>query len=674
MADRICDNCLSRVPVGSEKCPKCGIQFENTNPGGALPNGWVLAERYTIGRYIDIDGEGVTYAAIDGDTLQRITIKEFMPVTLCAARDETGAIAAKPGCEVLFKTTRMDFAELYGMLLRMGLTEGLVQVLDVVEENNTAYAVMEKTEGPTLAEYLTKREEPLDAARAVALMRPVLDGVEAMHNANLVHRGISPENIVLESGGAARLCGFATLALRQQGSELKAKLYPGFSAPEQYAASEFEGRYTDIYALGCVLYRLVTGEVPYPANERKTQDNVKPARALSRNVPAFLSSGIARAMRLLPAERIQTVNELRLALTGEGARTEKGPFGLTRQQMIVGGAALGAVVVLLLVILLISAFTRNRGPGADSSTSISSVSSSQLDEVLPDFTGKRLEDVVDNSFYTDIYIFAEPETAYSADVEEGRIISQDPAKGAVWDGKTPIRLVVSLGVEPVQLPDFLTTPTDQQTAEAKLKELNINYSVVAQSNSGEHEPGTVLKVEVVRGGTTDLAANMVRPGRDTVVLHVAGEVSTIAMQDFIGRPSSEAIAELDRLKLQYRTHMVTNTIGFHKVGTIEGTDPPPGGAIAPAVTIVDLRIYDKYYMPNLDAYRNGPPANLQNYLNGIGVPYTTGAGQANTDPALNGLVASIDHIANSEVTSSTVVTIHLYENAPVAPDSSSTGG
>ena len=196
MVDKICDNCMSRVPADADKCPKCGIRFENTNPGGALPSGWVLGGRYTIGRYIDIDGEGVTYAAIDGNTLQRVTVKEYMPVTLCASRDELGGIVAKPGNEVLFKTTRIDFSELYGTMLRMGLTEGLVQVLDVVEENNTAYAVLEKIEGPTLAEYLTKREGAVDAARAVALMRPVLNGVEAMHTANLVHRGIAPENII----------------------------------------------------------------------------------------------------------------------------------------------------------------------------------------------------------------------------------------------------------------------------------------------------------------------------------------------------------------------------------------------------------------------------------------------------------------------------------------------
>ncbi|MDL2293063.1 PASTA domain-containing protein [Ruminococcaceae bacterium OttesenSCG-928-D13] len=664
MADRICDNCFGRVPAGSGQCPKCGITFENTNPGGALPNGWVLAGRYTVGRYNDIDGEGVTYSAIDGNTLQRVVIKEFMPVTLCASRDETGSIRPKPGNEVLFKTTRIDFAELYGTLLRMGLTEGLVQVLDVVEENNTAYAVLEKIEGPTLAEYLTKREGAVDAARAVALMRPVLNGVEAMHAANMVHRGIAPENIILESGGTAKLCGYGTLALRQQGSELKPKLYPGYTAPEQYAANEFEGRYTDIYAMGAVLYRLVAGEAPYPANERRMQDNLRPARTVNRDVPAYLSAGIARAMRLVPAERIQNIPDLRLALAGEGGggRTGKpegrGPLGLTRQQLIVGACAVGAVVVLLLIILLISAFTRNRGKeDPSSSVSISVSSSISVGETIPDFTGKLYEDVAKNAAYTDIFNFDEPVMEYSNDVEAGRIIRQDPKGGDTWDGSTKIKLWVSDGMEPVVMPDFVNTFTTQEDAEKKLKELGIEYTVATEANAGKVEPGTVTK-------TDPAAGSEVKPGKDKVVLYVAGEVKTVAMPDITGRKEAEGIAELTRVGItQYRVNTIANSEGYHKVGLIYSTDPPAGGEVATEATIVNVNVLDKFYMPNLESYMGGDYTALTTYLDKIGVPYSPPEVTDNDISSDNdGKVASIDYVVNAEVTSSTKVVITYYGN------------
>ncbi len=674
MAERICENCMSRVPIGSERCPKCGIRFENTNPGGALPSGWVLGGRYTVGRYIDIDGEGVCYSAIDGDSLARVTVKEFMPVTLCAARDEHGAIKPKPGNEVLFKTTRMDYADLYATLLRMGQTEGLIQVLDVLEENNTAYAIMEKVEGPTLSEYLTRRERPVDAARAQALMKPILAGVEALHTANLVHRGISPENIVLESGGGAKLGGYGTLALRQQGSELKPKLYPGYCAPEQYAASEFEGKYTDVYALGAVLYRLVTGEAPQPAGERRQQDSQRPARTVNKEVPAFLSSGMARAMRLIPAERIQNIPDLRLALSGEGGRGSeagRGFLGLSRQQMIIAGAAAAAVLVLVLIILLISAFTRNRNkPDSSSSLSVSSLSQSVSEALRMDnFVGKLYDEVVNNQYYTDMYTFEEPELVYSNDVEEGRIISQFPPADTDWDGETPVKFTVSQGKEPVTMPDFLTNHTTREQAETRLRELGIlDYEIKTEVNDGKVEEGTVVKQDPAAGGS-------VKPGTDKVTITVAGRVETIPMPSITGKTQAEGTAELDRLNIQYRIETITNTVSFLKVGIIDTTDPPAGGEVATGATIVNVRVFGAFRMPNLESYKGKPRNELETYLTSIGVAYKSEK-VPNTDPSKNAFVQDIGYVANGEVSSSTVVTIYYYDTATVTsqpPPPDSTG-
>ncbi len=675
MAERICDNCMSPVPMSDEKCPKCGISFENTNPGGALPNGWLLARRYTIGRYLDIDGEGVLYSAIDGNNLQRVLIKEFMPVTLCAARTDEGAIKPKPGCEVLYKTTRADFSELYSILLRMGQTEGLVQVLDWVEENNTAYAVLEKVEGPTLAEYLTKRAGSIDPARALALMRPVLNGVDMLHTSNLVHRGISPENIILESGGTAKLCGFGTLALRQQGNELKPKLYAGYSAPEQYAASEFEGRYTDIYALGAVFYRLVTGYPPFAANERRAQDALRPARQLSKDVPGFLSAGIARAMRILPAERIQTVSDLRLALSGQGGGDSRGSLGLTRQQIIIGACAISVAIVAILVILLVSIFTGGGGDdssasassSASGSSSASSSASTEL-HLMTDLVNKKYEDVVDNAAYTTQYgyVFAEPEMQYSLTVEEGRIISQTPAANTPWDGTTPIRLVVSKGAEPVAIPDLVTVPISQGDAITKLRELNIEYQIIPRSNTGEKEPGMVLETDPVAG-------TMYTPNKDNPVLvYIAGDVALVPMPSMLGLSQTVAESTLTEQSIQYRVQTVPNSEGLHMVGIVASTDPPAGESIATGATIVNLNVYGPFYMPDLTAYgaRGQSPTSLENFLNSKGIGYTYRY-TANTDSARNGTIDYIDYVVNAEVTASTVVTIHIYDDATPAPSSSS---
>lgn len=680
MAERICDNCMSRVPSGAERCPKCGIQFENTNPGGALPNGWVLGGRYTVGRYLDIDGEGVTYSAIDSQNLQRVTIKEFMPVTLCASRDEAGAIKAKPGCEVLYKTTRMDYADLFASLMRMGQVEGLIQVLDVIEENNTAYAVMEKVDGPTLAEYLTKREGPVESARALALLRPVINGVDMLHTSNLIHRGICPENIVLESGGTAKLGGFATLALRQQGSELKPKLYPGYSAPEQYSASEFEGRYTDIYALGAVLYRLVTGVVPNVADERKMQDTLRPARALNREIPAYLSSGIARAMRVLPAERIQNIPDLKLALAGEGGREARGPMGLTRQQMIIGGAAIGAVVLVILVILLIALLTRNNTSDNSSSISSSSSASSSVAEAgtVENFVGMRYEDIINQySDYSSKYTFLEPEYLEDDSVAEGRVISQTPTAGTTYDANTKptIQLVVSKGPSSFPMPNLISPSLTEEKAIAALLEYNISRSQIkieTVQNKGEYEPGYVVK-------TSPEAGVVVTPSTSSnetlVTLYVAGEVLTEPMPDLTGKTQADAVSTLTGLGViagNIEIVPVSNTVGTQVNGTVAYTTPSTGDAIAVSGTNIQLHVYSNYVMPSIDTslYSAGkrPTDGLTTFLDQHGIPYKYEEVD-NTDASLNGTIQRIDYTVGVEVSSSTPVVIYVYKNYTPPPSS-----
>ena len=118
-----------------------------------------------------------------------------------------------------------------------------------------------------------------------------MEGVALLHKAGLIHRGICPDNILLPIDGAARLTGYGTLALRTAGSELKSQLYPGYAAPEQYSAAEFSGRYTDVYALAAVTYRLVTGQVPVAAPQRKVRDSMENAHSLESGVPTYFFSG-----------------------------------------------------------------------------------------------------------------------------------------------------------------------------------------------------------------------------------------------------------------------------------------------------------------------------------------------------------------------------------------------
>ena len=464
-AQIVCPHCLSRIPLQREACPFCSKSLANKNPAGSLAFASLLAGRYTVGAFLGADGEGLTYGAIENTSGVRVLLKEYLPVTLSAGRGPDGLIAPKNGSEVLYKTTRMDFTELYTTLQRITPTAGLVAVLDVLEANDSAYAVMEATQGMPLEEYLSLRGGLLDGAEAYKLLRPVMEGVAAMHKAGLVHRGIAPENIFISENGTARLAGYATLGLRTAGSELRANLYEGYSAPEQYSAAEFEGRYTDVYGLAAVFYRVVSGATPVPAAQRRVTDSQRSARILQPAVPAYFSAVLTTALRLDPAERVQNVPELMSSLASPEAanalikrgkrRTWKGPG----PQTILAG---GLVAVAVLLLLLLWSVLGDRGPrpssGSTPAPGSSSVAQSApqatpVPQTAPNFVGLVYQDVQKNPDYNALYRFFITEE-YSSETEKGRIIRQEPAAGELLDsGENPlIRLVVSRGPELVEMP------------------------------------------------------------------------------------------------------------------------------------------------------------------------------------------------------------------------------
>lgn len=503
MADVIlCPYCLSRVEPGKEQCPFCDKSLRNTNPPGTLPFASLLAGRYTVGRHISTDGEGVMYAALENSGGVRVILKEYFPVTLSEGRDTAGAILPKEGKEVLFKTTRMDFADLHRSIMRITPATGLAAVLDVVEANNTVYAVLEQVGGETLSHYLSEHPGCIPAAQARSMMQSVMEGVAALHKAGLVHRGISPENILLTGGGTARLCGYGTLGLRTEGGELKSHLYEGYSAPEQYSAAEFEGRYTDVYGLAAVFYRLVTGQTPVSARQRLVSDSLPAARQLEPSVPGHVSAVLESALALDPAQRIQNVPELMGALMSERAAES---LNQSRREWAVSGKSLLAgslvVIAVLFALLLWSILGRESGQPI---TSTSQPASSEAEAVLvPDFTGYTYSQLQSDSQFSANYRFAITAQEYSSDYAQGVVIRQSPEEGTTTTDPQPlIELVISKGPEKVEMPNIIGFT--RESAEKELAANNIKASFFMIENNGDWASDCVVRTDVEAGTFIDV--------------------------------------------------------------------------------------------------------------------------------------------------------------------------
>ena len=521
-ATRLCPYCLQPLPGAAQSCPHCGKSFAGRNPGGTLPVGTVLAGRYTVGEMLSIDGEGILYRGAENLGRFRVTIKEYLPITLTAERTAESTLRPKTGSEVLFKTTRMDFADLYRSIQRITPANGLEAVLDVVEANNSVYAILENLGGTPLDQWLENHPGTIRPDDACTMLQPVFEGVASMHKIGLVHRGICPENIRVMENDRCRLAGYATVGLRTAGSGLHEQLYEGYSAPEQYSTAEFEGRYTDEYSLAAVFYRMVCGQAPVPAAQRIVADSNPRAKSVNGSLPLYVSQVLQLGLRLRPMERIQTVPQLYQALsskeyTAELTRTMKPetpvrtaqPEPERKEHLLSLKALLAGIVILLSILILLTLWSvlsqHIHQPAASAAESEPASSEAMVPQnLVPNFIGMDYTQVQNNREYTSMYLFYVTEE-YSDTAPAGQIIQQEPSADTVLKAGETIRLVVSKGPQMAEMPNIIGFTQDGAVMELEARGLVASCFMVVNDGSyasgcvvrTSEEPGTKVEVGTV---------------------------------------------------------------------------------------------------------------------------------------------------------------------------------
>lgn len=521
-ATRLCPYCLQPLPGAAQSCPHCGKSFAGSNPGGTLPVGTVLAGRYTVGEMLSIDGEGILYRGAENLGRFRVTIKEYLPITLTAERTAESTLRPKTGSEVLFKTTRMDFADLYRSIQRITPANGLEAVLDVVEANNSVYAILENLGGTPLDQWLENHPGTIRPDDACTMLQPVFEGVAAMHKIGLVHRGICPENIRVMENDRCRLAGYATVGLRTAGSGLHEQLYEGYSAPEQYSTAEFEGRYTDEYSLAAVFYRMVCGQAPVPAAQRIVADSNPRAKSVNGSLPLYVSQVLQLGLRLRPMERIQTVPQLYQALsskeyTAELTRTMKPetpvrtaqPEPERKEHLLSLKALLAGIVILLSILILLTLWSvlsqHIHQPAASAAESEPASSEVMVPQnLVPNFIGMDYTQVQNNREYTSMYLFYVTEE-YSDTAPAGQIIQQEPSADTVLKAGETIQLVVSKGPQMAEMPNIIGFTQDGAVKELEARGLVASCFMVVNDGSyasgcvvrTSEEPGTKVEVGTV---------------------------------------------------------------------------------------------------------------------------------------------------------------------------------
>ena len=283
----------------------------------ALPKGYRLRE-YELVRVLGFGGFGLTYLGFDHNLDKGVALKEYLPSDI-AARSSGYSVGPQAS------TFREDFE--WG--LRRFLDEArtlarfdhrqIVKVHQFFEAHGTAYIVMEYAEGETLSERLA-RQGTLSEAELLAMVLPLLDGLDVVHRANVLHRDIKPGNIIIrdEDGSPVLLdFGSARQAIGAKSRSVTSVVTPGYAPIEQYSTRGEQGPWTDLYALGGVCYRALTGQVPEDATDRMLDDRLVSVGALcGERVSAGVADAIDWALSVNKDDRPQSIGAWRGALLG----------------------------------------------------------------------------------------------------------------------------------------------------------------------------------------------------------------------------------------------------------------------------------------------------------------------------------------------------------------------
>jgi len=283
----------------------------------ALPNGTKL-DGYVITGLIGQGGFGVVYVGRDEANNRTVAIKEFLPAAI-AGRASNGSIAPRSADLARSFATGLQGFMREANLLAEFAHPALVAVHRAWEQNGTAYMAMQYYPGKTLRDVRVRSNAPLTEEQVRAYMAPVFDAVSELHAHRVIHRDISPDNIlVLPSGETVLLdLGAARQVLGGMTQALTTILKPGFAPIEQYVedGSMEQGRWTDVYGLGAVIYFLVTGKPPTPATTRIVRDSMPPLADIAGSAySAAFTSAVGRALSVRAIDRFKSMSEFRATL------------------------------------------------------------------------------------------------------------------------------------------------------------------------------------------------------------------------------------------------------------------------------------------------------------------------------------------------------------------------
>lgn len=478
----LCMGCMQELN-GSVICPNCHFDNSEVQSAPFLPFGTELAGRYVTGTGLETNGESTRYIAFDKQTGDVVIVTEFLPIGLFSRDEGQTELKVNYDDRLAFNKLRDEFISYFRIISELKDLSALTNIVDVFEENNTAYAIEEKEDLIPFEEYIERSNGHLDWDIARPLFMPVISALEALHKRGVGHYAVAPKNLFITASGKIRMAGYATENERKRGTALKSQLFSGAAAPEQYEDNFPLDDITDIYGLCSTLFYALTGHLPKSAVERLKDSRLLMSTSTVKSLPPHVVSALANGLQVQRENRITDFDELRSqlsvahtakAIQDEISRTAS--MNITKEQsrrnngMSHTSIVTISVAITVLVLGIAGVFWLMQNPlaglfsGNTDATAASTSSTEWTGPVVPNYVGMKYEDVVKAAASDDsVVVYRNYNDAYSDKYADGVVMEQYPPAGSKVeqeDGIT-VSVTVSLGAQMRELPAIQGNKIDE---------------------------------------------------------------------------------------------------------------------------------------------------------------------------------------------------------------------
>lgn len=312
MERKICTFCAAEA--AENICTNCGKDISEYQPAPHhLQPGTILAGKYMVGGVLGEGGFGITYIGRDTILDMTVAIKEYFPSGVVNRNNTISTEITSPIGDAItfFEKGKKSFLDEARILAKFSKEQSIVSVRDFFSENNTAYIVMEYLEGVDLKTFIEKNGV-MDFKIVVNMLSPVMTALSKIHSQGLIHRDISPANIMILNDGTVKLLDFGA-AREVSGADEKSLsilLKPGYAPEEQYRTKGKQGPWTDVYALSATMYKMITGITPDDAMNRLFSDELKTPTELGITIDPIAEKALLKGLSVTQKERYQSIGDL----------------------------------------------------------------------------------------------------------------------------------------------------------------------------------------------------------------------------------------------------------------------------------------------------------------------------------------------------------------------------